>query len=361
MAINRNIPRNLYMVSNQYLNLQNSRATHFSRVLKNENIFRPSLTETEFEAQALATFRYQYAENRVYRQWVDCLGVKAAEVRELSSIPFLPIESFKTHEVVCGRIPSGALRFVSSGTTGSTPSTHIVNKAELYESSFSTGFSLFYGQPSSYCILALLPNYLERGSSSLVYMFHRLIEDSKHPLSGFILNEWEELKQRLHTLMQRKEKVLLLGVSYALLDLAESGIQLNENVIVMETGGMKGRRKEMLKQELHHELIRGLGVTHIHSEYGMTELLSQAYSKGGGIFECPPWMKIKIRQVDDPLSYCANGKTGGINVIDLANRESCSFIATKDLGRLNDNGSFEVMGRYQESDVRGCNLLVENY
>lgn len=330
-------------------------------MLKNENIFTDIHSENEFNRLALSAFRYQFEHNSVYRAWVRQLGVKPEEVQLTEQIPFLPIQFFKQQTVVCGEPLPEATRFYSSGTTGQTPSVHIVNNLALYEESFMTGFTRVYGDPADYCILALLPNYLEREGSSLVYMAHHLIAASRHPESGFYLNQYQALANKLEALSLSSQKVLLIGVSYALLDLCDFHPHFNADAVVMETGGMKGKRKELLKPELHALLKKGFGVSTIHSEYGMTELLSQAYSQEEGRFRCPPWMKVMIRRVDDPLSLSPSGKTGGINVIDLANRESCSFIATQDLGRVFKDGSFEIMGRYNQSDVRGCNLMVENY
>jgi len=320
-----------------------------------------------FESLALELFTIQYKYNPLYKAFCDNLNLQAARVKNLEEIPFLPIELFKTQKVLTPLLQNDDPRiFTSSSTTQTGISKHYVADLGLYEKSFSTGFELFYGNPSDYCILALLPSYLEYGGSSLVYMAQKLIERSKHPQSNFYLNNYEELKQALEQLNIRKQKTLLLGVSYALLDLAESDIQLDEHFIVMETGGMKGRREEMLKSELHATLKNKLGVKQIHSEYGMTELLSQAYSKKDGMFETPPWMKILIRDTNDPFSYLApphsgpyGNRTGGINVIDLANINSCAFIATQDLGKKNADGRFELMGRFDNSDIRGCNLLVE--
>ena len=233
-----------------------------------------------------------------------------------------------------------------------------MTELKLYEQSFHKGFTHFYGDVSDYCILALLPSYLERSGSSLIYMVNDLIERSQHPESGFYLDEIEKLTKTLIRLDKEGKKILLIGVSFALLDLVENhSLKLN-NTIIMETGGMKGRRKELIREELHDILKRGFGVEKIHSEYGMTELLSQAYSKGNGIFKTPPWMKLLIRDTEDPLSYLNDGKTGGINVIDLANINSCSFIATQDLGKNHENGLFEILGRFDNSDIRGCNLMV---
>lgn len=251
------------------------------------------------------------------------------------------------------------LVFESSGTSGTDPSFHHVADASLYQKSFSTAFHHFYGNPAKYCILALLPAYLERSGSSLVYMMDQLITESKHPQSGFYLNNLEELSLILQKRNEDRTPTLLVGVSFALLELAEKHpMILGENSLVMETGGMKGRRKEMVRSELHEQLKMAFGLNTIHSEYGMTELNSQAYSKGDGIFQSPPWMKVVVRDPNDPLSLLPAGQSGGINIIDLANLNSCSFIATADLGKVFEDGSFEVLGRFDHSDIRGCNLLL---
>lgn len=313
-----------------------------------------------FEALALELFAIQYQFNPLYRSFCQSLKAEPAGVRTLTQIPFLPIDLFKTHEIVTPLFTRPiALTFTSSGTTGQTTSKHVVNDLTVYEQSFVKGFELFYGDPANYCILALLPSYLERQGSSLVYMANKLIELSKHSLSGFHLTDMENLKESIEKLKKEKKKTLLLGVSYALLDLADADVKLTDDFIVMETGGMKGLRPEMLKSELHLTLKNKLGVSQIHSEYGMTELLSQAYSKSDGLFETPPWIQILIRDTNDPFTYLAPAKTGGISVIDLANLNSCCFIATQDLGKLQRDGKFELMGRFDNSDVRGCNLLIE--
>ena len=248
--------------------------------------------------------------------------------------------------------------FTSSGTTGSVASKHYVTDLNLYEQSYLKGFESSYGPIDAYCVLALLPSYLERDGSSLIYMVNDLIDKSKHPYSGFFLSDLPKLESVLRELETQKQKTLLIGVSFALLDFAETFKLELEHTIVMETGGMKGRRKELIRKELHEQLKRGFCLQHIHSEYGMTELLSQAYSLGDSLFECPPWMKILVRDTEDPLSLLPKGKTGGINVIDLANVNSCSFIATQDLGKLYESGKFEVLGRFDHSDIRGCNLMA---
>ncbi len=314
-------------------------------------------SEEEFEHIALDVFRHQLKNNPVYREFCLYLGKNRTNVIELKQIPFLPIDFFKTKKVVSSQNKEQII-FSSSGTTGQVTSKHYVTELKLYEQSFYKGFTHFYGDVSNYCILALLPSYLERSGSSLIYMVNDLIEKSQHPESGFYLDEIEKLTKTLMRLDKEGKKILLIGVSFALLDLVENhSLKLN-NTIIMETGGMKGRRKELIREELHDILKRGFGVEKIHSEYGMTELLSQAYSKGNGIFKTPPWMKLLIRDTEDPLSYLNDGKTGGINVIDLANINSCSFIATQDLGKNHENGLFEILGRFDNSDIRGCNLMV---
>lgn len=321
------------------------------------DIFNVS-NEPDFNQLALSVFKFQHKNNLVYRSFVESLNVDTESIKHYSEIPFLPIEFFKTRDVVCNEKREDFIVFTSSSTTSQTPSRHIVPDIKLYERSFLKGFEQFYGKPSDYTILALLPNYLERTGSSLVYMFDKLIKFSNDPKSGFFLNDFDKLKGVLSELKQTGKKTLLIGVTYALLDLAEIGIELNDKFIVMETGGMKGRRAELMKEELHETLMQRFKVSSIHSEYGMTELLSQAYSKGGGLFECSPWMKILVRDIDDPLSYVRENRTGGINVIDLANINSCSFIATQDLGRIKGDNKFELMGRFDNSDIRGCNLMI---
>lgn len=330
-------------------------------LLKNENIFTNGFNAANFKALCLQTFQRQYSQNVVYKNWVDALGVKPEAVQEIEAIPFLPIEFFKQFEVVSGAKTEQTMRFTSSGTTGQTPSQHLVTDISLYETSFTKGFDFFYGDITEYALLALLPNYLQRGGSSLVYMCEQLIKSTACAESGFYLDNYGALLSTIEKLKSSNKKILLIGVSYALLDLCKHRPNFGERVIVMETGGMKGTRKEMLKPELHAVLKEGLGVNQIHSEYGMTELLSQAYSLGDGLFSLPPWMHFLIRETDDPLTIKNDGRTGGINIIDLANQNSCSFIATQDLGRAHPNRQFELMGRFDDSDVRGCNLMLENY
>lgn len=285
------------------------------------------------------------------------MNVEKQQVKSLQQIPFLPIQFFKSHEVLSSQEKIQET-FTSSGTTGMATSRHLVTDISLYEESYRKGFSQFYGNVENYAVLALLPSYLEREGSSLIYMVDDLIRLSNHPESGFYLSNYNDLIQKLLQLDEAGENIILIGVTYALLDLIEKQNFQLKNTIIMETGGMKGKRKEMIREELHELLCNGFGVDAIHSEYGMTELLSQAYSLGNGIFECPNWMQVLIRDTEDALSYIENGKTGGINVIDLANINSCSFIATQDLGKKQPNNSFEVLGRFDNSDIRGCNLMV---
>ena len=321
-----------------------------------QRIFQPTSPQ-DFNALALEIFHFQATNNPVYKDYLDKIGRDTAKIKAVEDIPFLPISLFKTHTVFTGNEGAAAV-FTSSGTTGSVQSKHYVKSLDLYEASFNTGFEKMFGRAKDWCILALLPSYLEREGSSLIYMADHLIQTSKHPKSGFYLNEFEKLKATLLELEATQQPTLLLGVSFALLDLLDfSSFQL-KHTLVMETGGMKGRKEEMIREELHQRLSNGFGVDKIHSEYGMTELLSQAYSKGDGLFECPPWMKVLTRQVNDPLSPQTTGKTGGVNIIDLANIWSCSFIATQDLGRVYADDRFEILGRFDHSDVRGCNLLV---
>ncbi|OUD36332.1 acyl transferase, partial [Flavobacterium sp. FPG59] len=314
-------------------------------------------SQKQFEKIALKVFRYQYENNKVYHEFCNFLKTDPHKVKSIQQIPFLPIQFFKSHEVISNTHEIQET-FTSSGTTGMITSKHLVTDVTLYEESYRKGFSEFYGNIEDYVVLALLPSYLEREGSSLIYMVKDLIELSNHPESGFYLNNHDELITELITLEKAGQNVILIGVTFALLDLIEKQQFKLQHTIIMETGGMKGRRKEMIREELHDQLCEGFGVSAIHSEYGMTELLSQAYSLGNGVFECPAWMQILVRDTEDALTYIPDGKTGGINVIDLANINSCSFIATQDLGKKNPNNSFEVLGRFDNSDIRGCNLMV---
>lgn len=315
-------------------------------------------TRKEFHKIAMKVYRYQYEHNPVYRQFCDLVRKTPTEVRSLDQVPYLPIEFFKSKEVLSSTAPIQTT-FTSSGTTGSITSKHHVTDLNYYEESFRKGFSYFYGPIEDYVVLALLPSYLEREGSSLIYMADDFIKQSNHAESGFYLHNYQELIANLERLDREGKNVLLLGVTYALLDIIEQHQFELKNTIIMETGGMKGKRKEMIREELHALLGQGFGVQKIHSEYGMTELLSQGYSLGDGIFQCPPWMDIVIRDSEDPFTRIETfGKTGGVNVIDLANINSCSFIATQDLGKKYEDGSFEILGRFDHSDIRGCNLMV---
>jgi len=314
-------------------------------------------SQKQFEKIALKVFRFQYENNLVYKEFCDLLKTDVPKVKSLQQIPFLPIQFFKSHKVVSNTNAIEAT-FTSSGTTGTNTSKHLVTDTSIYEESYRQGFSEFYGNIEDYVVLALLPSYLEREGSSLIYMVEDLIKLSNHSDSGFYLHNHDELIEKLIELDQSGQNVILIGVTYALLDLIEKQYFQLQHTIIMETGGMKGKRKEMIREELHEQLCEGFGVSMIHSEYGMTELLSQAYSLGNGVFECPSWMQILVRDSEDALSYIPQGKTGGLNVIDLANINSCSFIATQDLGKKNPNNSFEVLGRFDNSDIRGCNLMV---
>jgi phenylacetate-coenzyme A ligase PaaK-like adenylate-forming protein len=328
------------------------------REILREKIFRIN-NYKDFNNTAIDVFNHQYRSNEVYRSFTDHLNRKPEVVKDIHDIPFLPIEFFKSQRILSAGFPVDVI-FESSGTTGTVTSRHFVKDLSLYEESFLRGFRMFYGDPEQYIIAALLPSYTERRGSSLVYMVDKLIRLSKHELSGFYRDDIQSFIKAIQNPEIKKQKTLLIGVSFALIDLAEQYAPDLSGVIIMETGGMKGRRKELTRQELHSVLAEKLNVPSIHSEYGMTELLSQAYSKGEGLFYCPPWMKILIRDPQDPLTiYSEPGRAGGINIIDLANLNSLSFIATSDLGRLHEDGGFEVIGRFDNSDIRGCNLMAE--
>lgn len=314
-------------------------------------------SDEEFTQIALQLFHLQYNHNKIYRKFCELLKVNPAEITSLEKIPFLPIELFKKEQVITGEfIPSQI--FLSSGTTGQNQSKHLVKNLKIYEESFTKGFSQFYGNVEDYCFLALLPSYMEREGSSLIYMTEYLVRHSNHPLSGFYLDDYDKLIETIRQLKVSNQKIILLGVSFALLDFAEKYQVDLSDVIIMETGGMKGRRKELTRAELHQIYKERFNVSVIHSEYGMTELLSQAYSFGEGIYQSPNWMKILIRDINDPFTFLPSQKTGGVNVIDLANIDSCAFIATQDLGKKNNDNSFEILGRFDNSDLRGCNLLI---
>lgn len=332
---------------------------HHSEISSSENaIFQTSYYD--FEEKALELFRFQYKQNSVYQAFVDHLKIDPETINTLQTIPFLPISFFKTHDIKTTEFEPEVV-FESSGTTQKDTSRHFVKKWKLYERSFLDCFELFYGNPADYCIVGLLPGYLERQNSSLVAMVNTLIQHSRNSHSGFYLDEFEKLYRLIAHNELRGIKTLVIGVTFALLDFVEQYEMKLNHTTIMETGGMKGRRKEITRAEVHEMICRRTGVNYVHSEYGMTELLSQAYSSGKGIFSCPPWMKVLIGDINDPLNIISatdKSASGLIKVIDLANLYSCSFIATEDIGRLSRNGTFEVMGRSDTSLVRGCNLLV---
>ena len=310
-----------------------------------------------FDQIAMYRYRDQYAHVAVYREFCDYLGRTPERVLAVSQIPYLPISFFKTHQVLRAGADTSHY-FTSSATTGMVPSKHYVPRLDVYEKSFRQGWELFYGPVENYCVLALLPSYLERTGSSLVYMAQDMIQRSGHPKSGFYLDQFKELSETLLALEASQTPTLLLGVTFALLDFSAQYPMALKHTIVMETGGMKGRGREMIREEVHQKLSEAWGGAAIHSEYGMTELLSQAYSLGGGVFSCPPWMRVNIRDTEDPLTRLPEGQSGGIDIIDLANVDSCSFISTQDLGRATGPGQFKVLGRFDHAEIRGCNLLV---
>jgi phenylacetate-coenzyme A ligase PaaK-like adenylate-forming protein len=344
---------NLYSVNSGQTN---SYSIVIFALMNKEQVFTIGNNE-QFKKVALQIFRHQANNCSVYRDFIAGLNINPDKINDIPQIPFLPIEFFKSHQVLSSEKPVD-VTFTSSGTTGIITSSHYVTDVGWYTESFRKAFTLFYGDISHYTVLALLPAYLERSGSSLIYMADDLIKQSENPDSGFFLYNHEELYHQLKKQQEQQKPTLLIGVTFALLDFIEN-YQLNfPELIVMETGGMKGRRKEMIREELHRQLCAGFGVSSIHSEYGMTELLSQAYSLGEGIFNCPPWMKIITRDTNDPVTLLTGEKAGGINIIDLANINSCAFIATQDLGKVYADGSFEVLGRFDNSDIRGCNLLI---
>lgn len=315
-------------------------------------------TEYDFNQQCLETYQFQSQHCKIYRDYIRILGKEKAVIEHYTEIPFLPIEFFKTQQVITEGMEAEMV-FSSSGTTGMLTSKHFVADLNIYEHTFRRIFEDCYGPLSNIAVLALLPSYLERSGSSLIYMVDDLMKQSDQPESNYFLYNHQELYETLVRLKNKGTKTILFGVTYALLDFIEHYAFDFPELIIMETGGMKGKRKEMVKQEIHQLLEKAFGVVGIHSEYGMTELLSQGYSSGQGIFQLPKWMKILIRDTNDPLSLIPSNKSGGINVIDLANRYSCSFIATQDLGKVHADGSFEILGRFDQSDIRGCNLLVQ--
>jgi len=315
--------------------------------------------QTGFQDAALEIFAYQFDNNPVYHDFIKQLGINQNEIYSVQDIPFIPVEFFKSHTIITGN-HTAEIIFESSGTSGKSVSRHYVADPALYEESLLKTFRYFYGEPSEYFIAALLPSFSERKNSSLAFMMQNLIDRSASPFSGFYLNNIGGMISCIEQSRSANQKVFLISVSYTLIDMAEEYSPDLSGVIVMETGGMKGRRKEMTREGLHSVLKKKFNLTAIHSEYGMTELLSQAYSQGEGIFYCPPWMKVFVRDPQDPLTLISEpGRTGGINIIDLANIYSCTFIATDDLGRLHEDGGFEVLGRLDNSDIRGCNLLMD--
>ena len=321
------------------------------------NPFWKIKSKESFERLALDTFEFQYENNTVYRSYCDLINRSPSDMMHSENIPFLPVSFFKSMSVISFK-EDIVKEFSSSTTTSSIASKHFLRDLNDYKLSFRNCFERFYGSIEGYVVLALLPSYADREGSSLTYMVSDLIAKSNKLESGFYLNEWDLLKEKIIDLEERGQKTLLIGVSFALLDLIEKYTFQLKNTVVMETGGMKGRRKELTRSELHQNLSKGFGVEKIHSEYGMTELLSQAYSKGDGRFSCPPWMFVNTRESEDPFQNLGFEKTGGLNIIDLANRDSCSFIATQDLGKTFSDGTFEVLGRFDDSEIRGCNLMV---
>jgi hypothetical protein len=321
-------------------------------------ILRGPISDADFNALALDVFAFQYKHNAFYQRYCSLIGKDAAAVSKLSDIPFLPIQFFKNQEIKTGEWTAETI-FSSSGTTGNTTSQHFTRDLDFYKQVARQGFVQFYGKIDNFCILGLLPSYLERSGSSLIAMVDDFIHLSKHPQSGFLLTEHAELAKILRGCRAANVPTLLIGVSFGLLDFVENFTIDFPELIVMETGGMKGRRREMIRSELHETIAKGFGVATIHSEYGMTELFSQGYSRGHGIFEATATLRVLSREINDPLSnQTPDGKLGILNVIDLANLDTCSFIATDDLGRVYGDGSFEVLGRLDNSDMRGCNLLV---
>jgi phenylacetate-coenzyme A ligase PaaK-like adenylate-forming protein len=313
-----------------------------------------------FTGKAIKVFQFQYQHNELYKRFADALNCNPGTINNIHQIPFLPISFFKTHAVTTTTFEP-QLMFESSGTTGSINSRHFVKDASIYELSFCGAFKQFYGPIQDYCILGLLPSYLERKNSSLVYMVDKLMQISGHPLNGFHLYDHKNLFEKLKTLEKQGQKTILFGVTYALLDFAQAFSIPLKHTVIIETGGMKGRKHEMLRSQVHRLIKEAFRLTEVHSEYGMTELLSQAYALKEGIFQTPPWMKILIRAEDDPLQIHSQSKnvvTGAIDVIDLSNIYSCSFIATDDAGKLYPDGSFEVLGRIDNSDIRGCSLMA---
>jgi hypothetical protein len=313
---------------------------------------------TGFNELALEVFRFQYENCVVYREFADALSRNPGNVNRVADIPFIPVEFYQTREVICSGMEP-VIEFQSSGTTGSMHGRHLLADPDLYDLSLIKGFSQVYGNPAAFTFAALTPGPEEKPHSSLIYMIAKLMHQNRKHRHGFFLNDTESLKSRLSGYEPAPGKTMLIGLTYALLDFAEMYPGDYPGLIIVETGGMKGRRKEITRTELHCRLKEAFSSAVIHSEYGMTELLSQAWSKQDGIFSTPPWMKVMIREVNDPFCCSQPGRTGGISIIDLANLYSCSFIATQDLGRVKEDGRFEVLGRFDSSDLRGCSLMIQ--
>jgi len=317
-----------------------------------------SVSNNNFEPLALEIFYYQSSQNPVYKDYLHFLNINPKDLQKVDQIPFLPIELFKNHKIITGN-GNPEVIFESSGTTGTIPSRHYVTDAAIYDQSLLHGFKHFFGDPEQYTFLALLPSYLERKTSSLTYMMQKLMNMSHNEDNGFYLYEHDILADKMERLIKQNKKIFFIGVSFALLDFADKHHPDLSNAIIMETGGMKGRRKELIRDELHGILKSSFNTPHIMSEYGMTELLSQAYARHDGLFEAPPWMRLMIRDANDPFAWLPSGQTGGLNIIDLSNINSCSFVATQDLARQTADGRFEIMGRFDNSDLRGCSLMYE--
>ncbi len=315
------------------------------------------INEATFFDTAMDVFRYQSTYNQLYVEFLALLSHRSVNIKHLKAIPFLPIQFFKNYAIKSGKWSEQAV-FRSSGTTGASKSRHFVRDLEWYQENARKAFEDQYGSIKNLCILGLLPSYLERDDASLVYMVKDFIDQSKYPQSGFFLNDLDELASTIVNCQQKEIPIVLIGVSFALLDFAEKYNLDLRDCIIMETGGMKGKRKEIIRKELHHKLELALSVPKVHSEYGMTELLSQAYSKGNGLFYPPATMKVFTREITDPFTLQFTGKTGALNIIDLANLDTISFIATDDIARVYKDGSFEILGRMDNSDIRGCNLMV---
>ena len=328
-------------------------------IFDSNKFFYKIKSEDAFEKFCFKLLYKHYESNSTYRSYCDLINRPPSIIKSVKEIPFLPVSFFKTHSVKTFNEKSKII-FKSSGTTNNKPSKHFLKDTTNYKKSFSKSFELFYGRPSDWVILALLPGYIENTESSLIYMITDLIKQSDSDSSGFYLDDFDKLHKTLLELESKKQKTILIGVSFALLNFIEKNKIKLKHTIIIETGGMKGKRKELIRTELHKTLCNGFGVKSIHSEYGMTELLSQAYSVKNGLFKCPPWMRVLSREIDDPLLLCKDEQAGGLNIIDLANSYSCPFIATDDIGKVYSNGYFEVLGRFDQAEIRGCNLMVFN-